>query len=906
MPTIGFVASTSATTSGASTVLAVPGAAQNGDLLVAMFFSGGTSSISGPGGWTQVGSSLSGGASGAALWTHTVTAGDPSSYTFTYDVSAAATGTACLAAYRGVTGVHTPAFAGSTATTSATGTLPSIAASQGDIWLAGCGAWGGAADPAPLTTAAGFVQRANTVNGAAPEMTAWEKLVNVSGATPAPTVGFAASSRWAACSVAVYGAAITFPSVAGYMAWWDAVQISGVTDGAGLSTWRDMSGNGYDMVQSTGSFQPLYYNTTTAKQVNGLPAVWGNGSNSSMQTTLTQAQPYTFVAVAMAVSPGSNQAVMGTSGSFVDLAVAARWRIFAGSSAQFAFAPTANQAFFVAAVVNSSSSNLQQDTTPGGPLNAGTTGLSGTAAMALFGRGVSEPWNGPICEALVYPFALNSTQIASLLSSLGSKWGTPGGGPPPPLTGTASLALGPLTVTSTSTISSPTITGTAVLDIGPLSVVAASVIETRLGAAALLLGPLKLVAIGGNIGPNAWPVPNFRGRWRLTLHNRQFAPAGLMTNIIAELTDARGRQLVQAWNTPATLTFTLDGRSDAAALVEELEHDVVAWRWDDQTGSDIAVFRGVIAQSEDQVSEDQHVVTYTCHDYAAVLQRRLLTATYTVTARDQDLIVGDLLGLASTVHTSSGTALTPASYLPLALAAVTPAGAPRGLSGQNRDRTYYGSQNIGQAVDDLAAVINGFDYDVQPSITDATDSLRVFHPQQGVTRTGIALQYGSTVASLTRSVNSADYANYVRVLGNKTSTAPTPQFYSEAWAAGTASTTAGLWMLADDATDVTVQSTLDEKAAGDLTLDEVLVPHYTLGLRPGAYEWGQPNMGDVVPLIVQTGRLDVNTSVRVLGITYDIGDDGQEDVALVVSRPPPSFKKLFTKSDSDIRALARR
>ncbi len=471
----------------------------------------------------------------------------------------------------------------------------------------------------------------------------------------------------------------------------------------------------------------------------------------------------------------------------------------------------------------------------------------------------------------------------------------------------ASLALGPLAVTATSSITAPTITGAAVLNIGPVQIVAADHTTTRLATVAVRLGPLKLAALGGNIGPNAWPVPNFRGRWRLTLHARQFAPATLMSTIIAELPDARGRQLVQAWNTPATMTFTLDGRSPAAALVEELQHDVVAWRWDDQTGSDIAVFRGVIAQSEDQINEDAHTVTYTCHDYAAVLQRRLLTATYTVTARDQDLIVGDLLGLASSAHTSSGTALTPASYLPLALTAVTPAGVLRGLSGRTRDRTYYGSQNIGAAVDDLSKIINGFDYDVVPSAVDATDSLRVFYPQQGVTRTdGIALQYGSTISSLTRLVSSGDYANYVRVLGNKTSSAPTPQFYSEATAAGTATSTAGLWMLADDATDVTIQSTLDEKAAGELTLDAVLVPHYTLGLRPGAYEWGQPNMGDVVPLIVQTGRLDVNTTVRVLGITYDIGDDGQEDVTLVVSRPPPSFRKLFTKSDQDIRALARR
>jgi hypothetical protein len=378
--------------------------------------------------------------------------------------------------------------------------------------------------------------------------------------------------------------------------------------------------------------------------------------------------------------------------------------------------------------------------------------------------------------------------------------------------------------------------------------------------------------------------------------------------MIAELADARGRQLTQTWNNPATLTFTLDGHSPSAALVEEILHDVVAWRWDDQTGSEYAVFRGVVAQAEDQISVDAHTVTYTCHDYGAVLTRRLLTATYTVTARDQDLIVGDLLSAATAAASSSGTSFSPASFLPLALLAVDGAGTARGLSGHTRDRTYYGSQNVGDAISQLAQIQDGFDWDVATSAVDDHDSLRVFYPAQGVTRTDMMLQYGSTVAALTRTVNSADYANYVRVLGNNTSASPTPQLYGEAWdtTATSITTPVGLWMLADDAPDVTVSSTLTEKAQGDLALDTVLVPAYTLTLAPDAYTWGHPNMGDTVPLMVQSGRLDVNTTVRVLGITYDIGDDGQEDVTLTVARPQTSLANLFRQSDRDLKALARR
>jgi hypothetical protein len=488
------------------------------------------------------------------------------------------------------------------------------------------------------------------------------------------------------------------------------------------------------------------------------------------------------------------------------------------------------------------------------------------------------------------------------------------GAPPASITGVVAVALGFALAAGGTVSGTPTgpgtVTGSGVLNIGPLTVTVESTYETKTATATVPLGPLVVAVVSGTFGPKRHPVPGYRGRWRLTLHTRSFAPATLASTIIAELSDARGRQLVQAWNTAATLTFTLDGHSQTAALIAELLHDVVAWRWDDQTGLEQVVFRGPISQSQDQLTEQSHVVTYTCHDYGAMLQRRLLTNTYTVVAHDQDLIVGDLLAAAVAARTSSGTSLAPASYLPLSLFTASPDGSLRGLSATLRNRTYYGSQNVGVALDELAKVVGGFDYDVTPSAVDTSDLLRIFYPQQGTTRSDVALQYGSTVSSLTRSVDSSQYANYVRALGNNSSANPAPQLFSEAWTASAQAITpvpVGLWMLDDNsgASD-TVQSSLDERVQGDLNLDALLVPHYTLNMRPDAYTWGNPHMGDVVPLIVQSGRLNINTTVRVLGITYTIGDDGQEDVALVVSRPAQELFKSFLKAEQDAKALTRR
>ena len=163
------------------------------------------------------------------------------------------------------------------------------------------------------------------------------------------------------------------------------------------------------------------------------------------------------------------------------------------------------------------------------------------------------------------------------------------------------------------------------------------------------------------------------------------------------------------------------------------------------------------------------------------------------------------------------------------------------------------------------------------------------------------LQYGSTVSALTRTVDSSVYANYVRAMGNGLMSVA-----SNADANNTAANSLGTWQTVDNASTATVQSDLDSIAAGDLALDGVLVPTYTLTLRPGAYNQGSPNMGDTVPLIVQTGRLNVQTTVRVVGITYTIGDDGQEDIALTVGRPSNTLADIFAATDRDVNALARR
>jgi hypothetical protein len=414
--------------------------------------------------------------------------------------------------------------------------------------------------------------------------------------------------------------------------------------------------------------------------------------------------------------------------------------------------------------------------------------------------------------------------------------------------------------------------------------------------------------------PNTFPIPPGRGRWRFTLHARQFADETWSQTLLVEMMGVRGRQLTQQLNAMAELTFTLDGHSSVAKLISELEHDVVAWRWDDRTGRDVPYFRGVIDHSEDQLDGNSHVVTYVAHDYFGMLSRRFVTSTLTYAQVDQDGIVADLLSHSRNVVSTAGTSFVPGSYLPLYPLAVAGDGEVRGPSTQLRDRTYLGSQQIDTALTDLAAVIGGFDFDVVPgwrySHQPQFDYMRVFYPSEGQDRTDPVLQYGASIAKITRTVTSTDYANFDRVLGNNASSDPNAaQLYSEKWNSDSNNVTVnpiGLWMNAENAADVSVGTTLDEQAMGTLNDLGVLMPSYTMTLTPDVYFEGIFGMGDNVPVIIQSGRLNVNEPLRIVGFEFDIGDDGQEDVSITVSRPLVTLLGLVSGGWKDVNALARR
>jgi hypothetical protein len=430
----------------------------------------------------------------------------------------------------------------------------------------------------------------------------------------------------------------------------------------------------------------------------------------------------------------------------------------------------------------------------------------------------------------------------------------------------------------------------------------------------------------------ATPIPAGRGRWRLTLHRRQFNDQTWGQTIIVQLDSARNRKLVQAWDMPATLTFDMDGHAPDCALIAELQHDVVAWRWDENSGADIPVFRGMVDASDDQIDEQSHTVTFTCHDYLAMFNRRIYTGTQTdymgsgtPPVFDQDYAADQwrswAAGVFSTYPIGSPTSFSPGCYLPLWTFHSNPDGTQRTPpSGQTRSIAQQGGMVVLTQFDNLAKLSNGFDYDIKPlcmtnnasaqvATNSATrDAMRIFYPQQGVTQSGVTLAYGSSVSKVQRQLTAADYTNYWRTIGNNGSADNSvSQLAGESWTPDAAGTTVGTFMTSDSASVSSTNSGwLNQSAAGKVGYYSVLAPTYVLTLTPNFYTWGLINMGDNVPVVIFSGRLKVNTAQRILGITYDIGDDGQEDVDLVVARATTTLGGLMRTQNQAINALSRR
>lgn len=258
-------------------------------------------------------------------------------------------------------------------------------------------------------------------------------------------------------------------SVSGLAAWYDASDSTTLTIATGVSQWRDKSGNGRTLRQSTGNNQPL----STSRTLNGRTVLDFDGTNDVLSYVDGSAVPIydiniftpratSIFGVVATDTTGSVRDVLGlqrTGKNSNDTGVYVRRHTNLSGSIEFAagagdstsndqssknnirgFANTSTSAMVVSVTLSASASTYEAQlngTTQSLTLRYGSLGISGfmqegsgnhtldigTTRNASNALSSTSYWDGIIGEILIYTRAVTSAERTTITRYLGSKWG---------------------------------------------------------------------------------------------------------------------------------------------------------------------------------------------------------------------------------------------------------------------------------------------------------------------------------------------------------------------------------------------------------------------------------------------------------------------------------------------------
>lgn len=350
------------------------------------------------------------------------------------------------------------------------------------------------------------------------------------------------------------------------------------------------------------------------------------------------------------------------------------------------------------------------------------------------------------------------------------------------------------------------------------------------------------------------------------------------------LTTALARKVTFKLTEPSEASFSINGRNTEAAGIAELATDLHVVR------DGVLLYRGRIGPTSDSIDGTTHRVDVSALDYRELLNRRLMYSTdqliYSQT--DQAVIAWNLV---------KATQSRPGGDLGI----VQGAGAVSGILVDRPD--YAPGDNIGEAINNLAQAVNGFDWDITPA-DPTTLRLDMWHGDagRGADR-GVYLEYGGNVTAVQRSVAVDTYANAVRVNGANSTLV---ELRESPDLADKAARPEGRWEQSFGYTDLVRQADVTARADWQLAQSQVIVPSYTLTLAAGA--WTGPAqiwLGDTVHLRVKSGRIAADTALRVYEIGVDIGA-ANEQVQVTLAAPQPDFRRRPAALARRLRDLEKR
>jgi len=363
-----------------------------------------------------------------------------------------------------------------------------------------------------------------------------------------------------------------------------------------------------------------------------------------------------------------------------------------------------------------------------------------------------------------------------------------------------------------------------------------------------------------------------------------------------EITKARNRKLTFRTTEPSSVSFDLDGRNAEALLITELVTDLWVYRQDAPVPGVApppaeTLFRGRFGPDQDEIDENQHTSSFTATDYRDWLNRQVLFDADTLTYTAQDI---------STIAVSLINTITGAGH-PGLHPVFSVAGVP--ATGNVQTVTFEPGVSVADDLNTITALSPGANWDIDPTL-----ALMIWPGPAGRgVNNGIWYTYPGNVRTFTRTLDTSTYGTDIRINGQATTDtgATTP---ARKTAVDIATRPEGRFDINIGATDVTVQAQLNALADQALTDHQVILPTYSLTLRPGV--WQGPDqvwLGDTVRTRLSSGRLQVDFMYRVQQIEVALSDEGDErDVVITVGGAANDLLRRIRHMAAQLRELERR
>jgi hypothetical protein len=393
-------------------------------------------------------------------------------------------------------------------------------------------------------------------------------------------------------------------------------------------------------------------------------------------------------------------------------------------------------------------------------------------------------------------------------------------------------------------------------------------------------------------------------------------------NLIGALSTAITRQFTWVVNDAATVSFTMDAMEPDASYIHGVTTDLKVYR------NKQIMFRGRVMSSQDTIgqaasntpsatttggggassfastSPDAHTVDWNVIDYRGMLAHRFVPDPPLNSKKseykniDQCTIAWDLIDASQKL---------PGGNWGIKRGTFTPS--------TRRNQTPTGGTYIDQAIDDMANLEAGFEWEISPNMHFNTWPVPKHGPSGGGPYArgrgqdiGMKLTYGDNVSNVQRSLNASTgqpYANVVRVSGNFTTGSKQTDVVAQA-VYGATFGDAGRWEYQVGNNNFTSVKEVNDAAIWELVRDANLNPTFVLTLTDGWWDPGLLWLGDIVTVTVKNGRLNDSYLTRVTQMDVFLSDiSGDEVVQVTTGQRYANMLHRILKHEREITRISK-